>query len=297
GEEGRFQLALARQVRGLIAMSNDVNTSVAAETLRQTAAAAPAAPPARRSLNQLNASGRKAAAKTEVEGWQMPMTPESTAVAVRWLQAKLVLKPVETREQNAKDELSEYCFRQMAEQIFKTKNRVTNPRVTIAKEDGTTDHSFIFLLQDRLKVNLPAPKPGQDHRELLIQTFVDAGLHEQSATQLVDRELDIEPVSSIRNPKELLKLLDLVLWDGTGTPPALSDEDRKILIVTTETVKVRSGFLDRVASYCQSVDQLMAIFRHITPTSFPSHEKFALNDSPESKLHRLVDACREIIGG
>mgnify|MGYP003342348416 CR=1 FL=1 len=81
-----------------------------------------------------------------------------------------------------------------------------------------------------------------------------------------------------------------------GTPPALTDEDRQILIVTSDSVKVRSGFLDRVANYCQTVEQLVAVFRHITPISFPAHEKFAVNDSPETKLHRLVDACREMIG-
>lgn len=299
--------------------ANSVNNNDAADALRSSAGGSPA--PARRSLSQLNAAGKKTttAKSKEKSEWVMELTPAAQTSALRWLSAKAVLGPIKAREENSKSEFCEYGVRKVAEQIFATKGKVTNPKVYFRKADNTLDHHFTFVFQDRFKLSLPAPKNDQDHRELLIQTFTDAGLHPTSAAQLVDSELDISPSTNLRSPKELMeghygenrmfvpataaeqavgqKLLDLVLWDGHGTAPTpLTDDERSLVIVTADSVKVKSGFLDRVATYCQSVDQLMAIFSLITPVAYPGYDKFAESDSDEERLNRKVEACREIIG-
>ena len=297
------------------------NNETAAESLRQTASEGQSVT-RRASLSQLNASARKTTKVTsskEKAEWVMELTPEAKANALRWLAAKAVLGPIKAREENTKAEFTEYGVRKVAEQIFATKGKVSNPKVYFRKDDNTLDHHFTFVLQDRFKLSLPTPKDDQDHRDLLIQTFTDAGLHPNSATQLVDNELDISPSTNLRSPKELMeghygesrmfvpataqeqavgqKLLDLVLWDGSGAVPApLTAEERLLLIVTADSVKVKSGFLDRVATYCQNIDQLMAIFALITPVAYPGYDKFAESDSDEERLNRKVDACREIIG-
>lgn len=306
---------------------NDVSrTDAAAENLNQigqqpaqSAQQQPAQPAAQTGLNKLYSTGTKKAAKAPAKNeWEIDLTPEAEELANRWVGAKALLEPVKTREENSKAEFSAYAVRKVVERIFSTKGKVSNPRVHL-RQNGRPDHNFLFMFQNRFQIQLPAVLPDQDQREVYVQTFVDAGLHPQSASNLVDNELDFTPQISIRSPKELMvghygekrefvpatseeqalgqKLLNLLFWDGSGeTPAAFTDEERANLIVNEDSVKVKAGFLDRVAGYCQTVDQLSAVFKIIKPTAYPTHWHFATSDSDETRLERKLDVCREIVG-
>jgi uncharacterized membrane protein YkoI len=292
-------------------------TDAAAKTLRQTGIQPQRQP---NTLEVLASRGKKttAATKNSSGSWEMHLTEQAEFDATRWINAKVLLEPIKSHEEAAKEAFSEYAVRKVAEKIFTNKSKPSNPEVIIRKEDGTEDHRFIFIFQNRFKIALPSH--GNGHRDQYVQTFIELGLHPISAASLVDTELDLTPIISVRSPKELMlgrygadrewipateheksigqKLIDLVLWDGGKAPaPApLTDEERELVIATADSVKVKAGFLDRVADYCQSVDQLMAIFSVIQPIAYPAHQAFAKNDSEEFKLVRKLEACSDIIG-
>lgn len=308
-------------------MSNKKNessrTDAAAENLNQIGnqQPQPAQPAQPASMDRLYQTGKKktpAATAAKANEWAIDLTPEAEEVAREWIGARALLDPIKTREENTKAEFSEYAVRKVTERIFQTKGKVSNPRVHLLN-NGRPDHRFLFMFQNRFKLHLPVVLEGQDHREVFIKVFVDAGLHPQSAANLVDTELDLTPQISIRSPKDLMvghygekrefvpataeekelgqKLLNLLFWDGsTPAPAAFTDDERNVLMVNEDSVKVKAGFLDRVAGYCQTVDQLAAVFKIIEPTAYPSHYHFAEHDNDERKLERKLEVCREVVG-
>ena len=93
------------------------------------------------------------------------------------------------------------------------------------------------------------------------------------------------------------RLAALALWDGTGdAPEALTPEEKGLVFVRKNGLSVAAGFYDRVATYCQNVDQLMAIFKIVKPIAYPVYAKFAMNDSPADKTRRLIESAADILG-
>jgi hypothetical protein len=281
------------------------NTGAAAGVLSQLAALAPTkATP--------KASGK--------QKWELPLTDEAKADATRWINAKAVFEPVEKRVDNAKDAFNEYALKEMATRLFNNKSKPSNPLVVLHKEDGkTVDHQFQFMMTDKFKYCFPNVPEGVEPRDHFITVFQTVGLHPNDAENLVDNELDFNPVVDIRSLSELLdgkygegrewvdstedeknagqKLAALLMWDGTGdAPAALTPEERALVVQRSPGIQVKAGFYDRVATYCQSVDQLLGVFKVIQPIVYPAHAKFALNDSETDKIRRKIEAAADILG-
>ena len=271
-------------------------------------------------LGKLAALGKpKPAAAAKAAKWELPLTPEATADALRWVGGKAVLEPVEKRVEQGRNEFGEYAIRVLAERLFTNKSKPSNPLVLIKKDDGkTVDHQFQFSLQDRFrKFDLPAPEV--DVRDHFISTLVAVGLHPTDAEKLVDNELDFSPTPEIKSPKDLLeghfgekrewiestaiekaagnKLVAFLVWDGTGdAPEALTPDEQAIAIESRYGVTVRGGFYDRVATYCQNVDQLLGVFKVVKPIFSMGFLKFAVSDTSTDKTRRLIESAAEILG-
>ena len=61
-------------------------------------------------------------------------------------------------------------------------------------------------------------------------------------------------------------------------------------------ITVKSGFYNRVATYVQNVDQLLAIFKVIQPVVYPAYPKFAQSDTVVNQTERKKAAADDIIG-
>lgn len=270
-------------------------------------------------LNQISARATpvktKSGSKTK---WEMVLTNEAKIDALRWIHAKAVFDPIKARLKQSKEEFNSYAFRVMAEKLFATKTKPSNPLIVLYKDDGTVDHQFQFVMMDKFEKPSPVPE-NVDPREYYVNQFVDVGLHPQDAEQLVGNELVFDPIVGIRSFTELLsgkfiearefvestseekiagqKLVAIIQWDGSGKAPApLTNDERALIVQRSAQMQVKAGFYDRVATYCQSVDQLMAIFTIVKPTLYPDYAKFAVNDSESEKLERKKDAVAEILG-
>lgn len=265
-----------------------------------------------------NAGTKKAPAASKPTKWELPLTDEAKAAALRWVGGKAVLEPVEKRVEQGRDEFGEYALGVLAEKLFANKSRPSNPLVVVYKDDGkTVDHQFQFSLQDRFKkFELPNTDELRDH---FINAISAVGLRPADAEKLVDNELDFSPVPEVRSPKDLLegrygekrewiestadekaagnKLVALILWDGTGDVPTPLTADEQSLVVQSRTgVTVRAGFYDRVATYCQSKDQLLGVFKVIKPIFSMGFLKFAISDTETDKTRRKIEAAADILG-
>jgi hypothetical protein len=256
--------------------------------------------------------------KSSKEKWQMPLTEEAEKNALRWINAKTVSEPIEENLQRAKDDFNEYASKYMANKLFETKSRPSNPLVVIKKENGDVDHQFQFMMVDKFKYRFPNCPDDVETREHFIGVFESIGLHPQDAENLVDNEIDLNPMTGIKSLTTLLeghygsnrewidssdeektvgeKLANMIFWDGKSKLEPFTESEQAMIIERDPGVQVKSGFLDRVATYCQSLDQLLAIFSVIQPIFYPSYAKFAVNDDQKIKTNRLIEAASCILG-
>jgi len=256
----------------------------------------------------------------KVTKWELPLTPEAEADALRWVNAKSVQEPVDKRVENAKNEFIEYALDYMAGKLFENETRPSNPLVVLKKNDGkTVDHQFQVQMTDRFKYRFPEVPEGVDPRDHFIGIFTNVGLHPTEAEKLVDGELDFNPITGLRSLTELLegrygegrewidstaeekaaggKFAALLMWDGTvDAPAAMTPEEKLLVIQRSPGMTVKAGFYDRVATYCQSKEQLLGVFKVIQPVIFPGYAKFAINDTETDKTRRKIEAAADILG-
>lgn len=264
----------------------------------------------------------KAGGKTK---WELPLTDDGKKSALRWVKAKTVAEPVLASMENAKDDFNEYALGVMSEKLFANKNKPTNPLIVLYKTDAdgkdtkTADHQFQFNMTDKFKYRFPDVPEGADTRDHFIAVFTDLGLHPADAERLVDEELDFNPITGFKTLTELMegkygegrewieasaenkaagaKFAALLMWDGKGdAPEALTPEEKMLVIDRSPGMKVKAGFYERVATYCRSKDQLLAIFKVIQPIIYPVYPKFAMNDTETDKTRRKIEAAADILG-
>ena len=252
--------------------------------------------------------------------WELQLTPESRADAERWINGKTVLEPVASRVESAKNDFLEYAFDVLAEKLFTNKTKASNPLVILKKEDGrTVDHQFQVTMTDKFKYRFPDVPEGVDPHEHFVQVFVDLGLHPNDAENLVENELDFNPITGFHTLTELLegrygegrewidsseeeklagnKFAAFLVWDGTGdVPEALTPEEKLLVIKRSPGLTVSAGFYDRVATYCQNKNQLLGIFKVIQPIIYLASPKFAVNDTETDKTRRKIEAAADILG-
>jgi hypothetical protein len=263
------------------------------------------------------AGSAKPAAKT-AQKWQLPVTPEFQVVAARWAGAKIVSDVSKARLESTKDELCEYATGVLVERLWENGSKPSNPSVTLVKADGSADHSFLYILQDRFSVQLPECQQGEEV-DSAVSVFEGLGLHPDDARNLVENELDFSPIVGFRPLSELLngtfgesrefipasdveqsagmKLAALVAWDGNSPVEPLTSAEKAVVVDRSNKVAVKAGFYDRVKCYCRSVDQLKAVLKVIKPSAYPSHLKFAPADSVSEQTQRKIAAASELFQG
>lgn len=281
------------------------NTANAADLLGQLGALLPPAKP--------KATGK--------QKWEVVLSGDDAVKFNRWIEAKMVSEVTTSRLENSKDDFTELAMDVIAKSMWKSKTRPSNP-VFIVRTDDKNDSQCVFLFTDKFKIRFPEMPEDVVPRNFLIGIFVGLGLEEGDAARLVDNELDLNPVVGIRSLTELLqgrygekrqwveasdeekavgqKLMAYLtaVPDETGeaTVPALTPQERALVIERDSGIKVKADFYARVCSYCHSVEQLKAIFKVLIPVAYPAHQKFGMNDTPESRTNRLVSAAADIIG-
>lgn len=257
------------------------------------------------------------APKGKVAKWRLDFTPTEEAAFARWIEAKTVSEPVMQRLEHTKDTLNEICLTKFAQKYFEQKNKPSNPQL-VSQKDGKDDHTASWIFTDKFKFRFPEVPEGHDARIVYIEAFVEAGLHQTDAEKLIHQELILNPVIGIKPLNDLLnghfghgrefvpatdteksagmKIAAFLSGKSTSSLELLTDEEKIAAIQRDSGVTVRPGFLERVCGYAKSVNDLMIIFRLISPVVYPSYPKFAMNDTPVAQGDRKIQAAAEILG-
>ena len=238
---------------------------------------------------------------------------------------------IDARLVQEKQLLEEEAFDLWVEKLWKSKSRPANPSLKKQNEEGKTDISAIFQVHERYVFSLPEVPEDSTPTETAINLFINlfSGLGmsnndaEVAATNLVNNELDFTPKTFIDFNKfinghyegdgknktfieasseeksiaeKVLYLLQCRTAEDLSKAKPLTDEETSSLIEQKYNVLVKQGFLQRVFTYVNTLEQLKVIFSVVRPVRYPSHVKFADSDSLESKNHRLLAVAKGILG-
>lgn len=290
-----------------------------------------AKPSAKDLLGSLTA-GKKPTKKVNAAATRpdLELSPALETAFERFAGADALAEVVDARRDQEKDFLNDGCFQTWTERLWKAKNRPANPELKIEK-NGKVDIQGIYQVQERYSFNAPDVPDGKSLEEVVIEKFTDlfvaTGMTqadaETNATQLVTNELTL-------SPKPIIDLDRLVNghYEGEGknknfveasaaeqeiaskliqmmkarTPKELSeigcftDEEFDAAVEYKAQVVVKKGFLQRVSTYVNSLDQLRMVFTIIKPVKFPQAKKFADADTPDEKNRRLLAVACDILG-
>jgi len=266
-------------------------------------------------LKQLNKTAKNTKSAPKNERPTMEVPPEALEAFKRLVGANSVLDVCEARKEVEATYVNGIMLDAFSESVFKNGTQPANPRFEVSV-NGKPDMSGLFQVQTRFKINI---EEGLDEvQNRLILALRLAGLDEEHAKALVENEIDVEPVTTLRPFDELVnghyqgmgknrtfveatekekavgtKLLSFVL--GQPAEP-FTDDEREVAVVSKENIKPKPGFMQRICNYASSVDEIKAIFMVISPTHFVSHMKFAISDTPEQRQTRLIEEAARILG-
>jgi hypothetical protein len=287
------KLTIPSAVRGTPSPAPATGTSL----LSQLVGAAPATP-----------KGRAKGGKSGLE-----MSEETQQLFRDHIAAKVLADHFGDHSENVKDALKAELWPMYVAQMWANKSQPENPSLKTTK-NGKPDCEGQYIIQAKFKVQTRSA-------EETIKMLVELNVQEADARALVENEIDFSPSVAIKfnelqngryvevegsksgrkewqdsSPEEKAvaeKALKLLL--SLPTEP-LTDEEKGLLISTMPQATVKKGFLQRVAGYVRSIEQLFAVFKVITPIEMAKGAKFGISDSLTERNRRLVEEAGKILG-
>jgi hypothetical protein len=274
-------------------------------------------------LNELSAAVKpKKKATSERPVVECPTSVHSSFA--RFTAAKSIFDVAESRVQVEKDIVCNVMLEAYMATMFNTGAQPLNPTISLEK-GGRVDSTGIFQVKQQYKFNLE--EGAGKVKDRMIAALKEAGYNRVEklevdgkivlkcmAAALVEAEIDTTPRTGLRPFNELSighyvdkqfvpatdeekliaeKLIGFVM--GRKVEP-LTEREREIVVVKEDRIKVKDGFLARVRLYCISLEEVKAIFRIIVPTNYLSHVQWAIQDTPEQKIDRMVKEFTSLVG-
>jgi hypothetical protein len=258
-------------------------------------------------LSQLAAKNTPQKTKKETRP-SIPVPANALVAFERMAAAKAVNDVVTARQDIESAIVEEIMIDSFAENIFKTGTQPANPKLVVNK-DSRPDIEGIFQVQSRYKYNI-MDNDQLSLRDRIVTTLKDAGF--ENAEKLVDAEIDASNSVSLRPFNEMVvgryvgkefveasdaekvaaeKVMNLVM--GNAAEP-LTKEERLLVTVVKESIKIKDGFLQRLKLYCKDETEVKLVLKVISPVHFVSHIKVGVNDTPEERVNRLIGYATEI---
>lgn len=260
----------------------------------------------------------------------LELSPELETAFERFAGAHALLDLVEARETQEKEFLNDGCFQMWTERLWKAKNRPANPELKIEK-DGKVDIQGIYQVQERYTFNSPPVPEDKTLEEVVIENFANlfaatgmsADDANAAAANLVTSELTLSPKPIIdldrlvnghmegegKNKNfveasateqaiasKLIRMIKARTAKDLAAVGCFTDEEEEALVEYKGQMVVKKGFLQRVCTYVNSLEQLRMVFSIIKPVKFPQAKKFADADSQDEKNRRLLGVACDILG-
>jgi len=191
------------------------------------------------------------------------------------------------------------------------------------KSTGLQDTKCQFQLKFRTTgINKKAPQfddlneeVGEDEpditvEETLIETLMSGvvGMSEDNARQFVAEEIEVaDEVTLAKTLDKMLACKEGSVLRGIGDKlidymqkrpgktknvslPAFTEDEEEAALVTNQVVTLKAGLLERIYTYCESLEELRKLLLWMEVTRQVSNFDFAIADTPTERFNRLDDA-------
>lgn len=221
--------------------------------------------------------------------------------------------------------------------LWKSKSQPKNPAIKVLNKDGKVDAEGLFIVTvgSKIKINMPEVGEEDSPEEVMIRTLVDLGVSINNAERLVSNEVSFVPQWSLNftdmlhgvysegklqpandvqiaaseilfqvingvdedgnalSPKSRTEMLKNITEDGWTAIKNNVDAHTKYFPQLVDGTK----FLDRVCNYANTFEELNAIMTMFVPVHFCRSVKFAVSDSRDDKIDRLISEAKSTIAG
>lgn len=267
----------------------------------------------------------KASAKTSSKKpaeWVLRLDDTTSACLKNYCESQAILSPVETYSDSCKKIVTEACYEAYVVKFWTEKTRPANPHVQSLNVDGSVDCDLIYILQDKFKINIDGPTDDDQYteewaKEAAIAALQSAGLSAAKAKKFVEQEIECVVTTHFLTLQEMIegttgsgrkkvlatattksaghKLMKFMLAKGTSDLEPFTQQE--LAAITYKKVEwiPKAGMLDRVCSYCKSIDDLKIIFKVLQPVTSIRSNEFGISDSDAIKSDRLTKTFNKVV--
>lgn len=190
-------------------------------------------------------------------------------------------------------------------EMWETRRRPDNFKAVVPRGTGpSVDCSCNFVIEvrkDGIQKKVPAPHEipeGKTFEEIVMGTLRKLGISESNAKKFVQEELVIVQALDFKESldvmyaydngtpqksavEKILTYMQLRAKSGLAKLPLFTDDEEAVCLVTKQTVTLKDGLPDRLFTYCESEEQLMALLKWINPT--PKLYMFSVGEGDEKR--------------
>lgn len=258
-------------------------------------------------LGALAGKATKKAAAAKPERPEVELSEYAESLFAEFAPAAELANVFKECADNIKSQLTEEVFQEYVSTMWSSKSQPTNPALKARNEAGDVDCEGIFIVQEKISVQCPDPNDPVDSTVALL---VKVGVRQVAACNIIENEVDFSPKIGLRPFTELVSghYEDRQFIEATAKEKSvaekilefvtnnLTDEEKEIVLRNETSTVVKKGFLERVATYVASEEELKAVFQVLKPVNYPKGAKFAVKDTPVGKTNRLISKASEILG-
>jgi hypothetical protein len=211
--------------------------------------------------------------------------------------------------------VADECFKVWTQEMWDTRKHPANFKVQLDKSGTTfTDAELNFVLKfrvDGIQKKVSSDLDMEGIKESLIEAVSAFGLSAKNAAKFVNEEIAVrevielvKPLDDMQNDPELKPIADKLAaytmarpkkGQTTVTVPAITEEESAKLWVIRQEIKLKEGLLDRVFTYCATIEELRALILWLGVVRQVSNFDFGKSDDATERNKRLREVVNDYV--
>lgn len=279
-------------------------------------------------INKVRAKAVRKSVDTKSKKEEVVWYPDAALEqhVLKLIELGYISKTIEPIFVQQKDIVYDRLFNQYTEKMWSLKSKPSNPRIVIKKKEkdqDSKDMSCMFIVKfrsDGLKDFLPNSEDLSEDKtplDVLIETLTSklVGLSKENALKITDPD---GGEFIIKNTVNLVASLDTMYYGDNPIHKSVATklltylsttasksakmfqgefitEEEKTVVVESQTLHVKEGFLERACSYCHSEDELQALLKFVKISFYCQNFEFAIGDDVAERNERLGASIKGIL--
>jgi hypothetical protein len=244
-------------------------------------------------------ASKKQPAKSTEQKTRLVLSDEGQAVFQNFVKAKALNEITSKEEAQQKSLLNEITLETWTQKLWEDNALPTTTEILSHNSDNTVDMSLTLSITTKFNIQ----SKEEDPKNSVVELLRTAGLSAAKSKKIVNEELDFTPTLGIRTFNDLasgtdeekacaVKMMAFFTGEKTEAP---TDEEQAMILVNSNKITVKAGFLNRVCTYVKSLDELRMVFKVIKPGVTNKSAKFGKNDSEMARAKRLSAEATDLL--